>query len=258
MAEKIEKVRANKRFDEIKERIIKTIRKVKDTDFRNLLTSVFANNEDHLTPQNISNFEKIMDAMSVVDRKYFTDYNCYVDEPMVIGHGQTISQPTTVARMLLMAGLEKKDSVLEAGTGSGWNAALMAQIVNPGKVVTTERIHDLAKIAEKNIKTFIKKAKRKINVEVILADILDENAEVWKNKYHKIVVTAGVSYDNLRAINTMAVKLLKDNGMIIFPSSETGSYGALELWQKKGNELKRIEREEGYAFVPLLRKVQIR
>jgi hypothetical protein len=46
--------------------------------------------------------------------------------------------------------------------------------------------------------------------------------------------------------------------MIIFPSSETGSYGALELWQKKGNELKRIEREEGYAFVPLLRKVQIR
>lgn len=254
----VAKIKVNKKFDETKEKIIKIIRKVKDLDFRNLLTSVFANNYDHLTPQNISNFEGIIGAMSVVDRKYFTESNCYVDEPMVIGHGQTISQPTTVARMLLMIDLKKKDNVLEAGTGSGWNAALMAHMVNPGKVITTERIHALLKIAEKNIKLFVKKTSKKLNVKVVLADILDENAEVWKNKYNKIVITAGVSYDNLRAINTMAVNLLKDNGMIIFPSSETGSYGALELWQKKGNDLKRIEREEGYAFVPLLRKVQIR
>ena len=254
----VAKIKVNKKFDEAKEKIIKVIRKVKDLDFRNLLTSVFANNEDHLMPQNISNFERIMGAMSVVDRKYFTEFNCYVDEPMVIGHGQTISQPTTVARMLLMIDLKKKENVLEAGTGSGWNAALMAYMVNPGKVITTERIYALSKIAEKNIKMFIKKTNKKLNVKVVLADILDENIEIWKNKYNKIVITAGVSYDNLRAINTMAVQLLKDNGMIIFPSSETGSYGALELWQKKGNALKRIEREEGYAFVPLLRKVQIR
>jgi len=242
------------KINESKEKILKIIRKVKNEDFKNMLISVLASNEQNINHQNALNFQKIIEAMSIIDRRYFTEFNSYVDEPLIIGHGQTISQPTTVARMLHMLDLKKGDNVLEAGTGSGWNAALMAYIVKPGKVVTSERIFELSKLAEKNIKEFSKKLKLKLNLRVMFADILNEQSEIWKNKYNKIMITAGVSYDSIKAVNAMALMLLKEKGMILYPSNETGSFCALELWQKKGNELKKLDRDEGYAFVPLLRK----
>ena len=236
--------------------INKIIGKVKNKQFHDMLVSVLKNNEKNLTDKNTIKFEKIIEAMIAVDRKYFAPFDVYVDEPVIIGKGQTISQPTTVARMLLMLDLKKGHTILESGTGSGWNSSLLSYLVNPGKVITAERIFELSKLARKNISDFTKKTRKKLNVKVVFADILDEKTEVWKYRYDRMMITAGVRYDDINVVKAMGIKLLKENGMLLFPSSEIGSYGALELWQKKKNELRRIERDEGYAFVPLLRKIE--
>lgn len=72
----------------------------------------------------------IIDAMKLVDRQLFVPAqlldSAYDDAPLPIGEGQTISQPSTVARMLLLLEAGKGKNVLEIGAGSGWNAALLA------------------------------------------------------------------------------------------------------------------------------------
>ena len=70
--------------------------------------------------------------------------SAYDDEPLPIGHGQTISAPSMIAIMLEEAGLRPGEGVLELGTGSGYNAALLAELAGPDRVVSVERIPELA------------------------------------------------------------------------------------------------------------------
>ena len=95
----------------------------------------------------LSNFgennKKILDAMKKIDRKNFMPAElkeqAYFVEAMPIGKGQTISQPSTVARMLQLLELKKRDTVLEIGTGSGWNAALIGYLIGKkGKIIRLE------------------------------------------------------------------------------------------------------------------------
>ena len=112
---------------------------------KSMLKSVYENNKEE------KGISRILEAMKVVDRKLFVKAeNPYVDTPLLIGHGQTISQPTTVARMLCLLDLKSKMKVLEVGSGSGWNASLMAYLVRPGKVVSIERIKELSELASNN------------------------------------------------------------------------------------------------------------
>ena len=87
--------------------------------------------------------KRIAEAMRVVDRKSFIPVNLigktYCDTALPIEKGQSISQPSTVARMLQILKVEDSDNVLEIGTGSGWNAALIGNIAKSGKVTTLER-----------------------------------------------------------------------------------------------------------------------
>lgn len=78
--------------------------------------------------------------------------DAYVDSPLPIGAGQTISAPSMIAIMLEEARLASGDSVLEAGTGSGYNAALLASIVGPRNVVSVERISELAAFGRDNLR----------------------------------------------------------------------------------------------------------
>jgi hypothetical protein len=95
--------------------------------------------------------DDILKAMDRVDRKYFIDHDPYVDTALSIGHGQTISQPSTVARVLMLAELEPGHDVLEIGFGSGWNACLIAYLVYPGKVISAEIVPELVEQARKNL-----------------------------------------------------------------------------------------------------------
>ena len=95
----------------------------------------------------------VLAAMSAVDLERFVADRqapfAYEDEPLPIGEGQTISQPYVVARMLEALGLSRADRVLEIGTGSGYGAAVLAEIV--AAVYTVERVASLAAAARRRL-----------------------------------------------------------------------------------------------------------
>ena len=98
--------------------------------------------------------DRVLKAFLAVPREIFVDPSyrdqSYVDHPLPIGCEQTISQPTTVMLMLQLLELVPSQRVLEIGTGSGYNAALLAEL--SGVVVTVERHKQLVKIAQDNLK----------------------------------------------------------------------------------------------------------
>jgi protein-L-isoaspartate(D-aspartate) O-methyltransferase len=98
--------------------------------------------------------KKIIDAMNKIDRKLFVPENlkkyAYDDIPLTIGYGQTISAPHMVGIMCQELELKEGDKVLEIGTGSGYNAAVMSLLVgNLGRIYTIERIKELYEISKK-------------------------------------------------------------------------------------------------------------
>ena len=102
---------------------------------------------------------KVISAFETVDRRDFVPEEmknlAYVDEPLPIGFGQTISQPSTVAFMLERLDVCDGDIVFDVGSGSGWQAALLAHIVGPtGKIYTAEIIPELCEFAQENIKEY--------------------------------------------------------------------------------------------------------
>lgn len=101
--------------------------------------------------------QDIIDAFKKVPRHEFIPENIrdysYADQPLSIGHGQTISAPSMIAIMLESLDLKMGLKVLEVGTGSGYNAALIAEVVGKkGGVFSIERIDELAEFGRANLK----------------------------------------------------------------------------------------------------------
>jgi len=97
----------------------------------------------------------VRDAFLRVPRERFLPEDlqgsAYDDTPLPIGHGQTISAPSMIAIMLEEAALRAGEGVLEIGTGSGYNAALLAELVGPDRVVSVERLPGLAAFGRRNL-----------------------------------------------------------------------------------------------------------
>ena len=228
-------------FDEIKNKNPKMFR---------MLRSVYSfNSEFSLSKEQELLLEKIIKAMSIIDRKYFFHGDFpYEDMAMPIEHEQTISQPSTVARMLLLAELGEGDSVLEVGTGSGWNAALISFLVYPGKVTSIERISELSKTARENLTTFANSDKKHKyfgkNVEFRFGNIFDFKT---KEKYNKIIITAGIREGEENRLEKIVRLLLKRGGILLCPYQK----GPLIVY-KKEEGLKKYLTKEKYVFVPLL------
>ena len=242
--------------EKIKSRIDKMIKQENNQEKQRMLNSVLINNLGYAKErQDLLRLGNIIDVMKEVDRRFFAPLHeaIYIDAPLPIGHGQTISQPTTVARMLLLAKLKQGMNILEIGAGSGWNASLASRIVSPAKVTAVERIAPVLSLAKKNFENFEKNKHERLNAEFIFADALDKKNEFWKKKYDRIIVTAGAGKDLEKKLHEMGKKLLKDNGLLLYPTSEHGYDGALELWKNKKGKLTRVLREKGYSFVPLLK-----
>ena len=105
--------------------------------------------------RNEVNAPDVIDAMERVPREAFVPeasaHQAYEDIPLPIGEGQTVSQPYIVAVMVNALELKRTDRVLEIGTGSGYQAAVLAEIA--AEVVTVERIESLAEHAVKRLET---------------------------------------------------------------------------------------------------------
>lgn len=211
--------------------------------------------------------DKILEAFRICDRRFFfRGYDIYADIPQHVAHGQTISQPSTVARMIRVLNLESGMDILEIGTNTGYHASLVAWMVLPGTVTTIEIFPDLADKARKNVRALIKhlektkksEAKKFSRIRIFAGDALDKKTGAWQGKYDRIYFTAGVEKDKMDEVKWMGQKLLKEGGLLLYPTREAWDWGALEIWQKKDKKLKLIKRETGYAFVPLLRKQELK
>jgi protein-L-isoaspartate(D-aspartate) O-methyltransferase len=108
--------------------------------------------EDQLRGRDIVD-ERVLAAMEQVPRELFVPkgekHRAYADAALPIGHGQTISQPYMVARIAEALGLTGAEKVLDVGTGSGYQAAVLAELA--GEVHTVERIAELAEQARSNL-----------------------------------------------------------------------------------------------------------
>ncbi|HHI00407.1 MAG TPA: protein-L-isoaspartate(D-aspartate) O-methyltransferase, partial [Thermococcus litoralis] len=124
---------------------------------------------ENLEREGIIKSEKVKRAFLRVPRYKFVPERykeyAHVDEPLPIPAGQTISAPHMVAIMLELAELEEGMNVLEVGTGSGWNAALIYELVRRD-VYTIERIPELAEFAKRNLE----RAGYKDKVHVLIGD----------------------------------------------------------------------------------------
>lgn len=198
--------------------------------------------------------EKILKAMKLADRQYFIDKKPYADRAMEIGFGQTISQPSTVARMLLFSEIKKGNDVLELGSGSGWNAAVAGLVAYPGKVLSTEVIVELAEQARNNLDKLKRNTKENIKKKLSKIEFRHVNVlkklETWNEKYDRIILTAGIEKKQETKIEKLARKLLKDKGILVTPYQE----GPLLKIKKKKGELQKRYSEENYLFVQLTEK----
>lgn len=182
----------------------------------------------------------IIDAFLRVDRGDFVllQYQDleYEDIALPIGHGQTISQPQTVAFMIELLLPQKGDRILDVGSGSGWTTAILSQIVGKkGKVVGVEIIPDLVTFGNNNLnKNSYPQAK-----------IVESKGKIgYKEEapYDRILVSAS-SPDLPNAL----VDQLKPGGKMVIPIGES-------IWEIKKEESGKISKREfpGFVFVPLI------
>lgn len=173
-----------------------------------------------ISAEDTKKIEKILSAMRTVDRKFFIENKelVYIDAAMPAGEGQTISQPSTVGRALMLADIKEGNDVLEVGTASGWNGCLLAYLAYPGKVMSIEIFESLSRKASKNYTNL------KSNVEEIgerLDNVIFKTANFFKmsleKKWDRIIITAGIIPEQENRIEDAAKEMLKDNGILVCP-----------------------------------------
>ncbi|MFI5293739.1 MAG: protein-L-isoaspartate(D-aspartate) O-methyltransferase [Thermodesulfovibrionales bacterium] len=195
--------------------------------------------DTQLVPRGIRD-KAVLNAMRTVPRHLFVDestqYRAYDDMALPIGEGQTISQPYMVAVMTELLGLTGKEKVLEIGTGSGYQAAVLAHLAK--EVFTIERIASLAEKAEQRFRDLAY-----FNIHVKIGD----GTLGWPEKapFDGIIITAGSPKmpDPLK-------EQVSENGIIVIPVGSRYSQQLLRIKKTKSGF------EEEYhtpcVFVPLI------
>lgn len=186
--------------------------------------------------------KRVIEAMRKVPRHMFVDdvykESAYGDHPLPIGENQTISQPYMVASMTECLALKGDEKVLEIGTGSGYQAAILAELAKD--VFTVERMEKLALRAKKTLKEL---GYQNVRVKV------DDGTMGWEEfaPYDGIIVTAGAP-----SVPEPLFQQLKENGRLVIPIGDTLLQTLTVVRKVKG----RCEKKTLFScmFVPLVGK----
>jgi len=189
---------------------------------------------------------KIAEAMEKIEREYFVPNelvsSAYIDLPLPIGYRQTISAPSIIGIMLKELMIKEGMKVLEIGTGSGWQTALLSFLVGEkGKVYSIEKISQLAKKAEERMQLF-----RIKNVEIKVGDGTLGLKE--KSPFDRIIVSASAP-----EIPKPLLEQLANEGRMLIPIG-TGYWQELMLIEKDKNGKISIHPILPVMFVPLVGK----
>jgi protein-L-isoaspartate(D-aspartate) O-methyltransferase len=183
-------------------------------------------------------------AMRRVPREDFVPEDlrpeAYVDTPLPIGEGQTISAPHMVAIMAEKLDLEPGQKVLEIGAGSGYHAAVCAEIVGPeGRIYTVERVAPLASWAEQNLK-------RTGYADIVTVVFGDGSRGLPEHApYERIFVACGAP-----DIPSPLTEQLADGGKMLVPVGGRFYQDLIKI-ERRGNKLRK-ESHGGCVFVPLV------
>lgn len=196
-----------------------------------------------LIEQGVLKTPRIIDAMRRIDRRNFVrseaDSAAYHNVPLPIGHNQTISQPYTVAFMLELLDAKEGMTILDIGSGSGWQTALLANIVGPhGKVTALEVIPDLAEWGKQNVEkyNFIQKGV----VDMFCTSGIDGYTKAAP--YDRMIAAAAG-----RFVPNAWRNQLKDDGLMVVPIG----FSIISL-SRHYNETWEQREYPGFAFVPLV------
>jgi protein-L-isoaspartate(D-aspartate) O-methyltransferase len=197
--------------------------------------------EEQLIPRGIKD-QRVLDVFYKVERHKFvpevSQSSSYADYPLAIGEGQTISQPYIVALMTECLQLAGEEKVLEVGTGSGYQAAILAELA--GEVYSIERFGTLANKAEDLLTSL-----GFTNVHIKVGD----GTLGWpeESPFERIIITAASPM-----VPQPLLDQLKDGGKLLLPLGETYSQ-VLTLIEKKGDDFEYTDICP-CVFVPLVGK----
>ncbi len=183
---------------------------------------------------------RVFAAMGRIPRECFVparyEYAAYINEPLPIGCDQTISQPLIIAMMTEALGLTGNEKVLEIGTGSGYQTAILAELAY--QVITIERLPSLLEPAQRLLQA--------LGYSNITFHLAGDNLG-WRDEspYDAIIVTAGAP-----SVPDILLEQLAMGGRLVIP---VGSRQLQELLQiSKGPEKNVIHNLGGCRFVPLI------
>jgi protein-L-isoaspartate(D-aspartate) O-methyltransferase len=196
----------------------------------------------HMKNTGFLNDKRVESAIKSIPRHNFIPKSlldrAYENGPLPIMNGQTISQPSVVARMTEWLDVKEGQKILEIGSGSGWQSAILSKLVGTGKIFTIERHENLANFARENLKRSNVK-----NVQVIHDDgrlgLPDESP------FDRIIITAAC-----KEIPKILFEQLALNGLLLAPVGE--NIQSLKLFKKTSKGIVEIKNQEGYVFVPLV------
>lgn len=186
----------------------------------------------------------VLSAFRAIDRALFVPMEkkleAYQNYPLPIGHGQTISQPYTVAFMMELLDPKPEQKILEVGSGSGWQTAMLSHIVEEkGKIYAMEIVPELKKIGEANVAKYPDLAKRVTFFAHSAENGLPEHAP-----FDRIIAAASA-----QEIPESWKEQLKMGGKIVAPVRES-IYVLTKISETK------FEKEvfPGFVFVPFVKK----
>jgi protein-L-isoaspartate(D-aspartate) O-methyltransferase len=184
---------------------------------------------------------RLLQALETTDRADFVPKGtkpaeAYRDEPIRIGQGQTTSQPSLIARMIDALALKPDDSVLEIGTGLGYQTALLARVCS--RVVSIERYERLATLARRNLEA--------VGIENALVLVEDGTKGAPEHAPFNGVIGSAAA----PRIPEPIAKQLAPEGRVIMPLGP-GGQERVQLYQKQGDVLQFITTVAYASFVPM-------